>query len=558
MPTVIILNTIGAGSFTRPADWNDASNAVHVWGGGGGGSSSPVTSAGHASFGGGGAAWAVKHNVSLASLEYFNVGTGGAGGVLGGPGAAGGSTWFGSTSFGSAIVAAVGGGGGLSTGSTGSGGVGGSSAGCIGDGARSGGDGAGWFNGGGGGGGAGGPGGVGANANGIGAGGGQGGGGAGGGSGATNSGVTGGAGSGGSGTGGNGNTGGGDGLPGGAGSELGTAGSGGGGGGAYQTAKGGDGGLYGAGGGGGNNYYTVGTNVGGNGAQGVVVLVYEPVVNVFNPDAGTITIEGFPPYFSPGVVYAPGFTTVHIEGFPPTFSDVGNVFTVPAGNIIIGGFAPVMLNRPTFDYWPTVISQYANSPTILQMVQNFANWTAPGATLNDFYTLVWNIDTAVGYGLDVWGRIVGVGRVLKISGDQTYFGFEESTTEVGFNQAPFYLSGPVTSNYSLSDPAYRQLILAKALANICNGSIPAINQVLINLFGASGNAYVTDNQDMTMTYTFEFTLDPVQSAIVYNSGVLPRPAGVLVTVVESGGDVLLEDGSGGILLEDGSGLVILE
>ena len=554
MPTVIILSTVGPGSFTRPADWNDAANTIHVFAGGGGGSSSVFGAGGHTAYGGGGGEWRSASNVTLASVTSFYVGGGGGGGYNGASGGDGGDTWFDGSSLGTATLGAAHGGGGTvsSVGPGGSGGPGG-----VGNG---GGDGGYWALGGGGGGGAGGP-------NGVGGKGAQGytgqqtgGGGGGGGGGSAGSGTSGGAGVSGSGDGGNGYGLGNPGpWPGGAGTEIaGVAGAGGGGGGSDFAGNGFSGGLFGGGGGAGNNYYTAGTNTGGPGVQGGIIIVYDAIGNTFAPPAGTIVITGFAPVFNPGAVYKPGVGEIVITGFAPTFTDIGNIFTVPAGNIIIGGFKPTMTNRPTVDYWPTVISQYANSPVILQMVQNFANWTAPGAVLNDFYTLVWNIDTAVGYGLDVWGRIVGVGRVLKISGDQTYFGFEESTTEVGFNQAPFYLSGPVTSNYSLSDPAYRQLILAKALANICNGSIPAINQVLINLFGASGNAYVTDNQDMTMTYTFEFTLDPVQSAIVYNSGVLPRPAGVLVTVVESGGDVLLEDGSGGILLEDGSGLVILE
>ena len=36
---------------------------------------------------------------------------------------------------------------------------------------------------------------------------------------------------------------------------------------------------------------------------------------------------------------------------------------------------------------------------------------------------------------------------------------------------------------------------------------------------------------MTMTYTFEFALTPVEQAIVEQSGVLPRPTGVSSSVV---------------------------
>lgn len=193
------------------------------------------------------------------------------------------------------------------------------------------------------------------------------------------------------------------------------------------------------------------------------------------------------------------------------------------------------------DFEKTVLSQYANSPTIMQLVTNLNNYIDPTNNINSFYSLLWNVDTAIGYGLDVWGRIVGVGRVLKV-GTPTFFGYQGPSSASGapWNQGIFFSGrgGPVTQNFALLDTPYRALILAKALANICNATIPAINQILINLFGPdgplpiAGNSYVTDGLDMTMTYTFPATLDPVQTAIVFQSGVLPKPTGVLATVVQ--------------------------
>lgn len=192
------------------------------------------------------------------------------------------------------------------------------------------------------------------------------------------------------------------------------------------------------------------------------------------------------------------------------------------------------------DFEATIESQYANSPTIVQLITNMNNYIDPTNNINAFYNLVWNIDTAVGHGLDIWGRIVGVSRILKVAAAD-YFGFEgpAGASGVPWNQGIFYSGyAPLTENYALQDEPYRVLILAKALFNICDGTIPAINQILINLFGANGplpvpgNSYVTDGEDMTMTYTFGGVLNPVQTAIVYNSGVLPKPAGVLATVVQ--------------------------
>ena len=190
-------------------------------------------------------------------------------------------------------------------------------------------------------------------------------------------------------------------------------------------------------------------------------------------------------------------------------------------------------------YQETVLSQYANSPTLVQLLSNMNTYIDPQKNIDAFFFLLWNVDTAVGYGLDVWGRIVGVDRVLEIA-TVNYFGFTGPSGASGlpWNQGIFYHGEALTSNYSLLDGPFRSLILAKALFNICDGTIPAINQILINLFGpngplavAGGNSYCTDGEDMTMTYTFPSALDPVQTAIVYQSGVLPRPCGVSATVV---------------------------
>lgn len=195
------------------------------------------------------------------------------------------------------------------------------------------------------------------------------------------------------------------------------------------------------------------------------------------------------------------------------------------------GVSPIG-SQSAFDPARTVISQYANSPTLLQLIDNFWGYVDQSANLDAFFDLVWNVDTAQGWGLDVWGRIVGVSRVLQVAVGE-YFGFEEAGAGANpWNSAPFYSGSPTTGNYALTDQAFRVLILAKALANISDGSIPGINQILLNLFPGRGNCYVTDGLDKTMTYTFEFVLSPVEFAIVATSGVLPRPSGISATVVQ--------------------------
>ena len=192
-----------------------------------------------------------------------------------------------------------------------------------------------------------------------------------------------------------------------------------------------------------------------------------------------------------------------------------------------GAFVP-------FNYWTTIISQYANSNILTTLIGDFFQWLDQTTDFNNFYNDMWNVATAQGYGLDVWGRIVGVTRVVNIANAGKYFGFDEATTLSAdpFNQSPFFIGSPLTTNFSLTDSAFRTLIYAKALANICDGSIPAMNALLRNLFPGRGNCYVIDNNNMTMIWAFHFTLSAVELAILGQSGVLPKPVGVAAVVAQ--------------------------
>ncbi|WP_205525178.1 DUF2612 domain-containing protein [Novosphingobium sp. THN1] len=178
-----------------------------------------------------------------------------------------------------------------------------------------------------------------------------------------------------------------------------------------------------------------------------------------------------------------------------------------------------------FDARQTLLSQYANSPIIVSLVEALGAALDPQAAFNEFYDMVWNVDTAEGFGLDIWGRIVGVSRALFVS-DSLYLGFSDSTDAVPFGSGIFWGAARLTPNFKLSDLAYRRLILAKAALNITNSSIPAINAILRALFPGYGNVYVRDNGDMTLTYVFGAALSKVDYAIVSQSGALPRPVGV--------------------------------
>lgn len=199
------------------------------------------------------------------------------------------------------------------------------------------------------------------------------------------------------------------------------------------------------------------------------------------------------------------------------------------------------------NYTDTYCSEYANSPTLTQLITNMNQYMDPRANLLAFYNYVWNVDTAQGFGLDTWGRIVGVSRVIPIPGTAGSFGFANADSPPDWENfgdgspgvgGPFYGGQITTGGYRLNDDSYRTLILTKAFANICATTAPSLNALVQQLFPGRGRAYTVDRGKsnssvggMQMTYVFEFRLSSIEYAILAFSGVLPHPAGVLVSVV---------------------------
>lgn len=201
----------------------------------------------------------------------------------------------------------------------------------------------------------------------------------------------------------------------------------------------------------------------------------------------------------------------------------------------------------------SLASQFANSPALLAIIEGMNDAIDPRARIDDFYRLVWNVDTAQNYGLDVWGRIVGIGRYLQIPDSIDYFGFKTGGVpehSLPFGSGVFFAGAASSTTYALSDSAYRSLIYFKAFANISSLTIPNLNRLANRLFavthrlyfqngyvddgyieeGGPGRAYVEDLGGMQMRYVFDYELSDVELAIVNTPGLLPHPAGVKVFI----------------------------
>ena len=163
-----------------------------------------------------------------------------------------------------------------------------------------------------------------------------------------------------------------------------------------------------------------------------------------------------------------------------------------------------------------MISQYANSPKYVKLYTGLSDLFNNASTLEDWFNVVYNLNTATGFGLDIWGKILNQGRQF------TYF---ENGSEVNV-----YLGGEqtidgVTYSEEYMENTYRLVLFLKALTNITNCTIASMNSLLQFYFKNRGRVYVLEYNPMEIRYVFEFYVSKIEKAI-FTTDVMPKPTGV--------------------------------
>lgn len=159
-----------------------------------------------------------------------------------------------------------------------------------------------------------------------------------------------------------------------------------------------------------------------------------------------------------------------------------------------------------------------------------------------------DIETAIGNQLDVLGEYIGVPRYFfGIDTTKNYWADLEygSLTDPNFGWSDYsdltvggeFLTYPdlQTPHGTLNDNDYRNLLKYQAVNRSQEQTLENIDNLLFLYFDTA--FYITDNQDMSVTYTFKYVSDPVGEKSVLlraiiEQGRLPRPAGVSLTLVD--------------------------
>ena len=182
-----------------------------------------------------------------------------------------------------------------------------------------------------------------------------------------------------------------------------------------------------------------------------------------------------------------------------------------------------------------VQSQYAASPRILALLVKKAALLDPGKDLMLWYEGIFNPKSALGVGLDIWGRIVGAWRTIDLE-DKRWLGFAQALL-FPFDQAPMWAGKKSYEAKDLDDIGFRRLIFWKAAANIASAEAPALNELMQRLFPGLP-ASVIEIGVMHIRVVTGFSLSDAEEAIFRKHGLMAKGAGVGVSWLQVPGDFL--------------------
>ena len=161
-----------------------------------------------------------------------------------------------------------------------------------------------------------------------------------------------------------------------------------------------------------------------------------------------------------------------------------------------------------------MIAQYANSPVLVKLDNGLKTLFNDSIFTTNWYNVVFNIATATGYGLDVWGKILNRNRSFVYNGTEYYLQGAQTI-------------GGVSYTADEMEDLYRMVLQITAMRYIGNASCSAINRVLEVVFNKYGKAYCYEYATMQIRYVIEFYASNVLKAIIETLNL--HPTGVLTS-----------------------------
>ena len=199
-----------------------------------------------------------------------------------------------------------------------------------------------------------------------------------------------------------------------------------------------------------------------------------------------------------------------------------------------------MSNIQDFDFsvnlLKVILWQYNEDENLLALLEKKQAWYKKNQSefWTNWYTDVFNLETANNFGLSVWSIIldVSINSELPPSDlDAPAFGFGEYYEN--FNNGNFISQSSTSINLSLSQK--RLVLQLRYYQLISNGTVPDINRFLKRMFG---DAYVLDTYNMGyVTFVFKEEVSEEFQYVLENFDLLPIPAGVGKKIIYDRADI---------------------
>jgi hypothetical protein len=184
----------------------------------------------------------------------------------------------------------------------------------------------------------------------------------------------------------------------------------------------------------------------------------------------------------------------------------------------------------SIDLLQNITWQYNEAKHLNKLIQNNQDFLNTNVInfLDDFYTNVFNVDTANDFGLRIWEIILNIDFTVPPKPKRTnnIFGFGSFNNNFfNSNFAPV-----VGDDNSLSVEIKRLVVKLKYQSFFAPNSIVEVNRVVKLILGDT--SYAIDNFNMSVTiYVDSINANPIKYNAMIDYELLPIPAGVSVNYV---------------------------
>ena len=176
--------------------------------------------------------------------------------------------------------------------------------------------------------------------------------------------------------------------------------------------------------------------------------------------------------------------------------------------------------------------EYNNTPALTSLLKSKDAWYLENQTTfwNNWLVDIFNLKTATQFGCDVWALILGV-PLQSIAPEESKINWGFGHYRKNFTHGNFTALG---SNIALSLEQRRIVLQIAYYKTFLRCTVPEINQMLADVLGNYGGAYILDGNDMSYTvYVLNFQPTDELLYVLQNFDILPRPAGVGLKVIVS-------------------------